>query len=169
MVDVNGAIQVIDLVLKDAGIPARSFDLPWLGIFVETLHTNTAVTRNQRGVSVDAEAAFEKLDFLVPDGCQFRVDDDVERYGRTFAFGDLLGGHCFRILGQIFDDRQLNGQSDLRRGKSDARGVAESLVHVANELLRVFGTNFFDAQFAGALTEYFFADLDEFEAHGVRV
>ncbi len=61
-VDVERAVQVIDLVLQDAGVPALGVDKLWFAVFIEIAHAHAAVARHLGGVSGDAEAALEEFE-----------------------------------------------------------------------------------------------------------
>ena len=167
-IDIDRAVEMIDFVLENARVPARSVDGAGLRVFVEAFHTNAAKTGDQGGVSVDAEAAFEELDLLVAHRRELRVDDYVEGKWLALALGDLLGCHGLRVLRKVFDDGELEVESDLGRGESDAGSVAQSFMHEVDELLNFGRADFIGAEFASALAQDFFADLDEFEAHGFQ-
>ncbi len=64
-IDVEQTVQVIDLVLQDARVPAFRFHSHWFGTLVQKLNRHSMRARNDRGVAVDTEAAFEELDAAV--------------------------------------------------------------------------------------------------------
>src|SRR5216684_512368 len=64
MVDVDSAVQMVNLMLQNARIPSAGDDDLLLAFFVQTLHTHAMRARNQRHESVKAQASLKKFDPL---------------------------------------------------------------------------------------------------------
>src|SRR5882724_651704 len=126
-VDVERPVQVIDLVLQDARVPAGRADRDGLAAVIERLDGHGARARHERLEPLDAEAALVVLDDLVAQR-EARRRDDVE--GDGFALLRLA-------LADVLDDGELQGHADLRRRQPHARRVAHRLAHELDELLEL--------------------------------
>src|SRR5688572_7376822 len=59
-VDIEAPVQVVDLVLEDAGVPAARLDLDRLGALVQAGDPDGGVPGRQRPEAGDAQAALEE-------------------------------------------------------------------------------------------------------------
>ncbi len=84
-VNVEPAIQVIDFMLQDAGVPALGFDELWLAALIEAVHADTAEARHLGGVTFHAQAAFEELELRIVGNFQSWIDEDVKGNGAAGA------------------------------------------------------------------------------------
>ena len=66
-VDVEAAVEVVDLVLQDAGVPAGGVELERLAVAIERPHVHGRGPGDDGAVAVDAEAALEPLGRRVVD------------------------------------------------------------------------------------------------------
>ena len=60
-IDVQRAVQMIDLVLKNARVPTLRVDSYFFTPFIQTFNTNIQRAIHDRLVAFDAKATFEKL------------------------------------------------------------------------------------------------------------
>ena len=83
-VNVQGSIEVIDLVLQDAGVPAGSLDDFRLALVIQAVNADLARARNKGDVACEAEASLEER------LCGFRqeLNDRI----RDHVKGDLCTG-----------------------------------------------------------------------------
>jgi hypothetical protein len=72
------------------------------------------------------------------------------------------------ILLAILNHRQLQGQSQLRRGKSDARGFVHAVAHRLDQLLDFAAAQFLHAERAGTLPQNGIPCLNDFKFHGIH-
>ena len=142
-VDVQDAVEVIDLVLKDSGIPTLRLDHDRVGSFVQTVHMNTPRTRDNRCKTRHAEATFEEFDRFVAVNDQLRINYNVERYWPAFPFSQLLGRELLNQVKLVLDYRELNRQSDLWSRQTDTGSIMHGLAHGFNEVLGFAAQNLF--------------------------
>src|SRR5580658_4405078 len=64
MIDVEAAIQMIDLMLQDAGIPALSLHAPRLAAFIQVFDGHLPRTFHQGAETGQTEAAFKEIHAL---------------------------------------------------------------------------------------------------------
>jgi hypothetical protein len=129
VIDVHGALQVIDLMLQDARVPARRNNHAFASVLIETLDRDFASTRDHSHEARQTQAAFEEFDFLIPEGRNAWIDDDVERNRPALADGKILLRYFPHVLGEVFNDRELDSFTNLRRSESYAGRSVESLAH----------------------------------------
>lgn len=67
------------------------------------------------------------------------------------------------ILFPIFDDGELQAESDLRRGETDARGLAKRLQHAGNGLLELGAGDFIRAHGSRDLAKNGISRLYDFQ------
>ena len=77
-VDVESAVEVIDFVLEDAGVPAGGLDHAGTSAFIEALDADGAGARDGGHEAGDAEAAFEKFHVVVAYRGELRIYDHVK-------------------------------------------------------------------------------------------
>ena len=70
---------MIDLMLKDSGVPTICDDGDGLGPFVQAIDPDAHRAGHQRRESTDTETTFKKLRYFGIFDCQFRVDQDMKR------------------------------------------------------------------------------------------
>src|SRR3954447_7810540 len=150
---------MIDLVLQNPCVPARSFDRLRLAVFIKTVHPEAAITWDERHEPIQTQTAFEKFDFRLPYRRNRRIDNDVKSHRRTLALRELLGRKIPAVFGQIFDDRQLNSLAHLRGRQPYPGRVAESFTHEINKLMNARAVDFFQGEFAGRSSQYRLPDL----------
>ena len=166
-IDIQTAVQMIDFMLQDPGIPAGSVDGARAPLFIQALDMNAMITGHESSEPRQAETTFKELDIGITHRCQNRIDDDVKRNRLTFTFGSLLLRQIAPVLRQVFNDRQLDRLADLRRRKSDPGRLTQRLVHHPNKLTQARGLNLLDGEFTGLLTQYRFSGLKELEEQAV--
>jgi hypothetical protein len=168
-IDVEGAVEMIDFVLEDAGVPAGGLDELWFGAFVEIFDADGAGAGNEGGKTGEAEAAFVEIPFFVAGVGDDGIDDDVKRNGAALAFGEVVGAEAFQQIFAVFDDGELQGEADLRSGQADAGSVAHGFAHFANEALYFFADDFLRREEPGRLAQNGFACLHNLQAHRVSL
>ena len=166
-VNVEGAVEVIYFVLEDAGVPARGLDEVGFGALVEEFDADGAGTGDNGGKAWEAEAAFVEMFQFVAGVGDYGIDDDVERDGAAFAFGQVGGGEAFQEVLAVFDHSELERLADLWSGEADAGGVMHGVVHVSNEALYFFAGDFVRREESGRFAEDRFARLHNFQTHCV--
>src|SRR5271165_5181287 len=134
-VDVDGAVEMIDLVLQDSGVPAGGFDHLLLAVTPEAFDADAMRAGHYGGEAGHAQAAFEKLDRIAMER-DYGIDDDRKRNREAFALGEGLRVHAFQQIFAIFQYRESQWQSDLRSCQTDARRVAHGGAHEFDELLQ---------------------------------
>ena len=77
-IDVERSVQVIDLVLQDARVPAVGVDCDRFGAFVQAFHADTQAAADDCRKPFDAKTPFKEVDCFIADQRQRRVDNDVE-------------------------------------------------------------------------------------------
>ena len=139
-VDVEGSVEVIDLVLQDAGMPAGRVDYHGLAIVIQTFHAGPDGAGNDGAESGHAEASFEEFN-----ACRLDLNDRIDNYGErdrpAVTLGKRLRVQPLEQVLTIFDYRELKREADLWRGKADTRRIAHSLAHKLDELAAGFRTN----------------------------
>src|SRR5579885_2204110 len=88
-VQVQRAMQMVDLMLQDAGIPAFGRERPRLAALIQALDASPRRARDQAEEAGDTEAAFEELHRLAFQRERW-IDDDVKRQGTAAALGEFL-------------------------------------------------------------------------------
>ena len=91
-VDVQRAVEVIDLVLQDARVPASRFDLLGLSAVVKAIHPHAVRPVHHCGEAGHAQAALEEFGTLIAERGNLGIDDHVEGNGPAFALGQVFGG-----------------------------------------------------------------------------
>src|SRR5688572_13103763 len=134
-VDVDDAVQVIDLVLQDAGVPAAGPDRPRRARLVEALDPHGVRTGDHGDEAGEAQAALEVADRGVVLGHQHRVDDDVERHRLALAGAALLAGQVVVGRRHVLDDGQAKVEADLGGRQADPGRAAHRLLHGRDQLL----------------------------------
>jgi hypothetical protein len=119
-VDVKFAVQMVDFVLQDSGVPSFGFDVLRIAMFVEAMHADAAEARHLGGVAIDAETTLEKFQLCIIGNFQSWIDEHVKGNRHTGAGTYLLGSPRGVVLGTIFDDGELQAESDLRGGETYA-------------------------------------------------
>ncbi len=144
-VDVESSVEVVYFVLQDAGVPAGSADGTRLAQVVEAIDADAGRARDERGESGKAEAALEEV------GVRFRIeredgiDQDVKRNRLALAFHEKFGANVLNVFGLVFDDGELEAETDLRRGEADPWGLVHRLTHIFDEPPDFAGEDFFAA------------------------
>lgn len=156
---------MIDLVLKDSGIPAVGDDRHGLRLFIEALDPDTHSARNDGRESGETEATFKKFDGFGTVDYQLRIDQNMKRNRPAFALGDVLRRELLKVLRLVFDDSQLQGESDLRRRQAYARSVAHRVRHGIDQVLNRAAQNLVVRKAAGRLPQNWFAGLQDFKFH----
>jgi hypothetical protein len=91
----------------------------------------------------------------------------VERNRPALADGEILLRHFLHVLGQVFDDRELDSFTDLRRCESYAGRSVEGFAHGVNKLLNALGGNFLRRKRSRLFTQNGFAYLEQVQQHAV--
>ena len=168
-IDVESAVEMVNFVLEDAGVPAGGLDELSLSVFVEILDSNGTRSGNDGGKTGEAEAAFVEILFFVAGVSDHGIDDDVKRDGTALALGKLLGRQSFQQIFAVFDHCELQRQAYLWCGEADARSVTHGFAHIAYEPLNFFADNFGRREGAGCFAQNRFARLHNFQAHCVSL
>jgi hypothetical protein len=168
-VNVEGAVEVIDFVLEDAGIPAGGLHEVGFGALVEVFDAHGAGARDYGGKTGEAEAAFVEIFNFVAGVGDRGIDDDVKRDGAAFAFVEVGGGVGFQQVFAVFDHGELQGLADLRRCEADAGGVTHGIAHIADEALNFFAENFLRREEPGRFAQNRFARLHNLQTHAVSL
>ena len=166
-VNVEGAVEVIDFVLEDAGVPAGGLDELGLGALVEVFHADGAGAGDDGGETGEAEAAFVEIFHFVARVDDHGIDDDVKRDGAALAFGEIVRGIAFQQVFAVFDHGELQGLADLRGGETDAGRFTHGVAHIVNEALDFFAENFLRREEAGRFAQNRFARLENFQTHAI--
>src|SRR2546428_7085530 len=107
-VNIQITVQMIDFVLKNSRVPARSLDAFGIAAVVKTLHAHAARARNQSKKSGQAETALEKFhDLAVFRAVDSRIDEDMKGDRPPFAKLQLLGRNFLVVFLAVFDYRDL--------------------------------------------------------------
>lgn len=162
-IEVERASEMVNLVLKDARVPPGGFDVARLGVFVEEFHANGVGARHHCGETRQAEAAFEEVAFVHGHLHDSGIDEDVKRDGAAFFLQKILRRQSFQKILAIFDDRELQRESDLRSGETDTGRVDHGLLHVSNEPLRFFAEDFLWGEDSGGLPQDRVTGLHNFQ------
>lgn len=128
-INVQGPLQVINLMLENPRIPTGCLYHFFLSSFIQALHPNGAGPGNKGRKTMKAEAALEKFRCFTVCSRDPGVDDRVKSHGPPLALAKLLCRNVLVILFPVFDHRQLQEKSHLRSGKAHAWGVVHALSH----------------------------------------
>ncbi len=161
-VDVERALEMIDFMLEDAGIPAAGFDYFRLALMVETIDADLPGTRYGRGEASQAETAFEEVDTFISES-DSRIDDHVKWNWPSFALLESLRISFLNVLRLIFNNRNLQSLPDLRCRQSNARRFIHGLPHTLDETLNFAAPNFGDAQASSLLPQNWLTYLNNIE------
>src|SRR5271154_3617616 len=168
-VNVEGAVEGIDFVLEDAGVPAGGLDEVGLGALVEVFDADGAGAGDHGGKAGEAEAAFVEIFYFVAGIGDYGIDDDVKRDGAAFTFGQIGRGIAFQEVFAIFDYGELQGLADLWRGQADPWRVMHRVAHIADEALDFFADDFLRREEPGVSAQTRFARLHNFQTHAVSL
>src|SRR3954453_880476 len=97
-------MQVIDLVLKDPGVPAFSLHSSLHAAFVYKFHRYASRARDHGCVSGHAQTAFEEFCPFFAHADDLRIDDRVEGNWTASALDQVFGSRFDVILRPAFDD-----------------------------------------------------------------
>src|SRR5277367_392132 len=168
-VNVERAVEVIDFVLQDAGVPTGGWDGLRLTVLVQILDSNAARPGDDGGKAGEAEATFVEILFFVAVIGDHGIDDDVKRDGPTLALGKVLRRQSFQQIFTVFDHRELERQAYLWRGEADAGSVTHGLAHIAYEPLNFFADNFGRREAPGFFAQDRLTCLHNFQTHCVSL
>src|SRR5574341_107659 len=102
-VDVQGAVEVVDLVLEDASMPTVCHVGDRAAALVQRLETHRPRPWHEGGEAIEAQAALEVLDGRgILDG-ESGVDEDLERDRGALAGGQLFRGQVLLVLRGVLD------------------------------------------------------------------
>src|SRR5580704_16925544 len=87
-VNVEGAAEMVDFVLKNAGVPARGLNELGFGACVEILDADGAGAGHDGGKSGEAKAAFVEISLFVAFVGDHWIDDDVKWDRAALAFAE---------------------------------------------------------------------------------
>lgn len=135
-VDVQRSVQVIDLVLQDACVPALRRNRDWFRSLVQTLHAHAGTATDDRRIALNTETSFEEVDTAFADERELRVDNHVEIDRRSLSHGKLFGSDVFDVFAPIFYDRELDRLTDLRSCKTYSRRSTHRVAHLDDQTLR---------------------------------
>jgi hypothetical protein len=164
-VNVEGAAEMVDFVLKNAGVPARGLNELGFGACVEILDADGAGAGHDGGKSGEAEAAFVEISLFVAFVGDHWIDDDVKWDRAALAFAEVFGGKGFQQIFAVFDHGELERQADLGCGEAHAGRVTHGVAHFVNEALDFFAEDVFGREKAGLFAEHRFARLHNFQTH----
>src|ERR1700733_2279835 len=91
-IDIEESMQMIDLMLQDAGMPALGLNSLRLTQLVPIFDDHLPRPFHQRAESGEAQAALEKLHLLVGLIDNAWVDENLKRNGLALAFRQPVGG-----------------------------------------------------------------------------
>jgi hypothetical protein len=164
-IDVQGAAEVINFVLQDAGVPAAGLDELGFGALVEILDADGAGAGDDAGKAGEAEAAFVEISLFVAGVGDHRIDDDVEWDGAALPFGEVFRGERFEQIFAVFDYGELERQADLGRCEAYTGSVTHGVAHFVNETLGLFAEDFFRRERAGLFAQDRLARQHNFQTH----
>ena len=116
MVKIQRAVEMIDFVLQNSGIPAFRLNHERFSSLIHTLDVYGKGTRHQCHKPGETEASFKKCDFRRLCNRQLRVDNDMERDRHASPCRELLGRDLPVVFDAVFDDCQLQREANLRCG-----------------------------------------------------
>jgi hypothetical protein len=102
-IDVQRAVEVVDLVLQDARRPPAHVHRLRLPALVEPRHLDLRVALDQRRIPVDAQAPLEEHPPRLPDRPQHRIDKDPDRDLHALALADLVGRQLRHALRRVLE------------------------------------------------------------------
>lgn len=146
MIDVERSVEVVNLVLQDAGEPSLGGEALASAMFIEVTDADAAIAWDLGEVTCNAQAAFEKVDLCTVFGFQMRINEDMEGNWHSSASAQLLGAPGTLILFAIFDDCELQAEPNLRRRQAYAGREAEGFKHIGNSLLDFGAADFIGAK-----------------------
>ncbi len=82
-VDVQGTVEVVDLVLHDACVPTGCLEASGATMRVQRIHHDRAEPGHHGMKAADTETAFEELDLLTTDRLNSGVDQDLQGHRLT--------------------------------------------------------------------------------------
>ena len=127
-IDVEYAVQVIDLMLKDSGVPAGCVNRHGLRLFIQAFDSHLPGARDNRGETRDTQTALKEFGNLEVRKIQFRIDQHMERHRPALAFGRVFLGQLLDELGLVFDHHNLHGKPNLRSRQTHAWSVASAIL-----------------------------------------
>src|ERR1700721_337194 len=91
-IDVKSAMQMIDLVLKNASIPSGGVNDPRLSAMIEAMHANFSCSRDQRGKAGQTKAAFKEGLGWLGEKLEGRIHNHMKRNRASLALLQLFFG-----------------------------------------------------------------------------
>ena len=136
-------MQVIDFMLQNPRVPSGRFNHFFLSLFVQAFHAHAARARAPRPKNPPGSSSLRKIPTFSPSNFgERRIDDDVKRHGAPLAFAEILGRGVLMIFLAVLDDRELQRQSHLRRGKSHAGRLPHARAHGLDQILNFLAGDF---------------------------
>jgi GNAT superfamily N-acetyltransferase len=160
VVNVNPAVQMVDLMLQNARIPPAGIDGFLLALFVQAFHPYAMGTGHQSHQAVKAQTSLKEFNLVVVEQGDFRIDDHMKCNHGALAIGKLVFRPVSGVFGAVFNDRQLEIATDLRRGQSHARGVVHGLAHAGDQLADFTAADFVRPQRPRSLAKHWFTSLN---------
>ena len=132
-VDVERAMQVIDFVLQDAGVPSIRLNAHRVALFVQAFDCDAAGTRHHGSEAWQAETAFKERGLRRLQKVKRWVDHNMKRDRAASTLGKLGFRQRAMILGLVFDHGELKRETHLRRSKADAGSILQGFAHVLDQ------------------------------------
>src|SRR5947208_2852247 len=95
-------------------------DRDWFGVFVQAIDPDFESTRDYGGEARQAQASFKETDSVGLLQDDAGIDDGMGRDRLAKAFRRVLRRQLFYICCAVFDDCDLQRESDLRSGQPNA-------------------------------------------------
>src|ERR1700724_4055292 len=137
-----------NLVLENPRVPSGGLDGSRFRMLIQIGDAHFSSSWHHGRKSSQTQTTLVEIDFFVLEGCDFWIDDDVERHRYAFPFRKLLGGQGVQQFFSIFNHRQLQRQPDLRCRQTDTWSVAHRIEHIPNESPYLFANDLFPRQWA---------------------
>jgi hypothetical protein len=153
-------------MLEDAGVPAFGGGELWRAMLVEIAQANASEARNLGDIAVYTETALKEIYLRAVVDFHLRIDEYVEVHGDALTRLKLRGAPGGLVLRAVFDDGQLNAESDLRGGQTDAGREAQGFQHVGDGLLQLGALNLIGGKGTGDLPEYGISGLYDLKLQG---
>src|SRR6185312_10793813 len=103
------------------------------------LHHHFARTRHNCHKSIQTQTTFEKLYLVIAIESDARIHNHMKGYRIPFALDELLLRYIARVLGQVFNDRELHRHAHLRGRKTDSWSITQRFAHIEDKSLDGIG------------------------------
>ena len=106
-IDVESALQVINFVLENPGIPSVGIDGSRFSPLVQVFNADSLRPRHDGGKTRQAEAPLMELDFILSGPNDLGIDEHVKWHRPPPFQCQFPGGKIFQDLFLIFNYRKL--------------------------------------------------------------